>query len=151
MGATERMLILVADDDPDDILLLKQAFQRNGIGLPVHACANGAEAIAYLQGEGEFADRDKFPFPRFLFTDLKMPRCSGFELLQWLANHPDCKVIPAIVLSGSAEEIDVKRAYQLGANAYFQKPSSFDDLVSLVKIAAEFWARSLVPMVPSKC
>jgi CheY-like chemotaxis protein len=80
-----------------------------------------------------------------------MPRCSGFELLQWLADHPECKVIPTVVLSGSAEEIDIRRAYQLGANAYFQKPSSFDDLVSLVKLCSDFWSRSLVPMVPTKC
>jgi len=151
MGANERLLILMADDDPDDVLLLQQALQRNGIMLPVHVCANGAEAISYLQGEGEFGDREKFPFPRFLFTDLKMPRCSGFELLQWLKDHPNCGVIPTIVLSGSAEEIDVRRAYQLGANAYFQKPSSFDDLVSMVKVVSDFWGRALTPMLPSKC
>lgn len=151
MGPNEKLIVLIADDDPDDVLLLKQAFQRNGLSMPVHHCLNGAEAMEYLKGEGPFADRVQFPFPRVLITDLKMPKCSGFELLQWLSEHPQCSVIPTVVLSGSAEESDVKRAFELGASSYFQKPSSFDDLVSLVKLANDYWLRSLVPSLPKNC
>ena len=151
MGPNEKLIVMVADDDPDDVLLLKQAFQRNGLTLPVHHCLNGNEAISYLRGEPPFNDRDKYPFPRVLITDLKMPKCSGFELLQWLSEHPHCSVIPTIVLSGSAEDSDVTRAFQLGANCYFQKPSSFEHLVTLVKLAHDYWTRALVPSIPPNC
>src|SRR5882672_7246302 len=99
MGANEKSVVLVADDDPDDVLLLKQAFQRAGMTVAMHHSLNGAEAISYLKGEGEFADREKFPFPRMMLTDLKMPVCSGFEVLQWQRENPAHRVFPTIVLS----------------------------------------------------
>lgn len=149
MGANEKSVVLVADDDPDDVLLLKQAFQRAGMTSTLHHCLNGAEAISYLKGEGEFADREKFPFPRLLLTDLKMPVCSGYELLQWQRENSSHRVFPTIVLSGSAEDIDVKRAFELGAHSYFQKPRAFDDLVRLVRLSHEYWTTSLVPSPPT--
>ncbi len=147
MGPGENLIILVVDDDPEDVLLLKQALLRNGHSLPVHHCQNGAEAISYLAGAAPFGDRALYPFPRVLITDLKMPKCNGFELLEWLRGHPQCGAIPAIVLSGSAEESDVRRAFELGAKSYFQKPSSFESFVSLMKLATDYWARALVPSV----
>ena len=145
------LVILVAEDDPNDALLLQRAFGKNGIDLPVHTSSDGADAIAYLQGAGPYADREKYPFPRAIITDLKMPRCSGFELLEWLDTHPECGVIPVIVLSASAEDRDVKRCFQLGANCYFQKPSNFAELCDLVKINHQFWTHSKLPAVPKKC
>src|SRR5688572_597687 len=120
MPGNQRLVIVVAEDDPNDVLLLQRAFQKNGIPLPVHVCYDGADAMAYLKGEGRYADRQSYPFPRVFITDLKMPRCGGFEILEWLNNHPECSVIPKIVLSASAEERDVRKAFQLGANCYFR-------------------------------
>jgi CheY-like chemotaxis protein len=147
----EKLIILVAEDDENDTFLLRRAFTRNGIDLPVHVCRDGAEAMAYLKGEEPYVDRTKYPFPRALITDLKMPRCSGFDLLEWLNVHPECGVIPTIVLSASAEEQDVTRAYQLGANCYFRKPRSFDELVKVVRLSHEFWTESLIPPLPKNC
>src|SRR5688500_19927215 len=80
----ERLIILVAEDDPNDVLLLRRAFHKNGIDHPIHISSDGSDAMAYLQGAGPYAEREKYPFPRAIITDLKMPRCSGFELLEWL-------------------------------------------------------------------
>lgn len=151
MVPAEPLLVLIAEDDPNDVLLLRRAFQKNGMDLPVHVCNDGQEAMDYLRGEGPYADRLKYPFPRAIITDLKMPRCSGFELLEWLDEHAECSVIPTIVLSASAEDRDVKRCFELGANCYFQKPSNFADLCELVKLNHIFWTKSVLPALPKRC
>ena len=151
MLSTEPLVILIAEDDPNDVLLLRRAFQKNELDLPVHVCTDGQDAIDYLRAHGPYADREKYPFPRAIITDLKMPRCSGFELLQWLDEHAECSVIPTIVLSASAEDRDVKRCFELGANAYFQKPSNFSELCELVKTNHLFWTKSVLPALPKRC
>lgn len=147
----DRLIILVAEDDPNDVLLLQRAFKRNDIDMPVHVSPDGADAMAYLKGEGRYANRDTYPFPRVLITDLKMPRCSGFELLEWLNEHVECSVIPTIVLSASAEDRDVKRCFQLGANSYFRKPTGFDELCKLVKMNHDYWSAAILPSLPKNC
>jgi CheY-like chemotaxis protein len=151
MQGNPRLIILVAEDSEDDIFLLERAFKKVGIGMPVHICRDGAEAMAYLKGEREFADRVRYPFPRVLITDLKMPKCSGFELLGWLHDHPECNLIPKIVLSSSAQPEDVTLAYQLGANAYFCKPGSSEKLISIVEISQKFWTEAVLPQLPQNC
>jgi CheY-like chemotaxis protein len=147
----QRLLVLVVEDDPNDAFLLKRAFTKNGIDMPVHVCQDGEDAMAYLRGEGNYSNRDAFPFPRVLITDLKMPKCSGFDLLRWLQSHPECNLIPKIVLSSSVEEKDVKLAYQLGTNCYFRKPSVFEELCKIVAIAADFWGQASLPPLPQNC
>jgi CheY-like chemotaxis protein len=151
MQGSQRLVILVAEDGEDDALLLKRAFSKVGIGLPAYVCEDGEQVISYLKGEGEFSDRAKYPFPRVLITDLKMPKCTGFDVLRWLQSHPECNMIPKVVLSASAEPEDVKLAYQLGANCYFHKPTSFGDLVKMVEIAHRFWTSAVLPELPKNC
>jgi CheY-like chemotaxis protein len=141
----------VADDDPNDVLLLDRAFKKNGVTLPLQVCSDGAEAMAYLKAEGKYANREIFPFPRVLVTDLKMPKCSGFELLAWLQRHPECSLIPKIVFSSSSHPEDVTKAYQLGVNCYFQKPTTFDELVQVVGLVNSFWLTALIPPLPDNC
>ena len=145
------LVVLVAEDDENDSYLLQRAFKKAEITMPCYICKDGAEAMAYLKGEEKFADRVKYPFPRVLITDLKMPKCSGIDLLQWLHDHPECNLIPKIVLSASAQPSDVKLAYQLGVNCYFRKPSTFDKLVNLVKVAQAFWSEAELPELPKNC
>jgi CheY-like chemotaxis protein len=146
-----KLIILVAEDNEDDVFILKRAFKKNGIDMPVHVCGNGSDAMRYLKGEGQYANRENFPFPRVLVTDIKMPLCSGLELLKWLHEHPECNLIPKIVLSASAEQRDVIEAYKLGANCYFRKPLKSDDLVELVGIMHGFWLRAEIPPLPPNC
>jgi CheY-like chemotaxis protein len=149
--SNSRLIILVAEDDANDALLLQRAFKKNGIDLPVHVCQDGEDAMMYLRGQGRYANRDLYPFPRVLITDLKMPKCGGFELLAWLQSHPECNLIPKLVLSASAEEQDVIRAYQLGTNAFFQKPAEFHQLCKIVEIAHSYWLHAQIPPLPQNC
>ena len=143
--------ILIVEDDENDALILQRALRKAGFNDPFHLCPNGRDAVCYLKGEGPYQDREKFQFPRILFTDLKMPVMDGFELLQWLRSHPECGIIPAIVLSASQQESDVKRAYLLGANSYFVKPLDSEQLVSMLRVAFDYWQMCQIPQVSANC
>lgn len=143
--------ILVAEDNEDDVFILLRALKKAGLENPVHVCGDGQEVINYLKAEGEFADRAKFPFPRMLLLDLKMPRVSGLDVLRWLYEHPECNIIPKVVLTSSREPRDVTEAYKWGANAYLCKPASFEDLQRQLAAMQVFWEFCELPEMPTKC
>jgi CheY-like chemotaxis protein len=137
--------VLIIEDDENDAFLIQRAFQKCGFSQVPHICRDGLDAIQYLEGKGEYADRARFPIPKVLVTDLKMPRLNGFGLLKWLREHPNMVVIPTIVMSASNDTSDVKYAYCLGANAYICKPSSPVDLEKSIAALLHFWERCEVP------
>jgi CheY-like chemotaxis protein len=137
--------ILLVEDEENDAMLVKMAFKKNEILNPVQWVKDGLEAIAYLNGEGDYANRSLYPFPEVLILDLKMPRMNGLELLAWIREHPEYRVIPTIIMSSSRLEADVEKAYNLGANTYMIKPSSFEELARITKLAHEYWAASIKP------
>lgn len=137
--------ILLVEDDENDATLVQLAFQRNNILNRVQWAKNGLEAVAYLNGEDEYADRQAYPFPEVLIVDLKMPRMSGLELLTWIRDHPDYRVIPTIIMTASRLDVDIEKAYSLGANTYMVKPASLDELARMVKVTHEYWALSVKP------
>lgn len=137
--------ILIVEDEESDILFLKRAFTKAGVTNPVHAVNNGEQAIAYLQGKDPFGDRLAHPFPRVIITDLKMPQMGGLQLLRWLDEHREYRVIPTIVFTSSTAQADVNEAFQLGAGAYIVKPVEFRDLERIAKIIADYWRLSLLP------
>lgn len=131
--------ILLADDNPDDALLMKLAFRKAGIINPIQVVKDGTEAIEYLKGEGAYSNRKRFPFPSLLLLDLKMPRLSGFEVLSWIRAQPGLKRLVVIVLTHSNESPDINRAHDLGANSYLVKPSNFNSFVEMVKSLRSYW------------
>jgi CheY-like chemotaxis protein len=137
--------ILLVDDDENDALLARMAFEKSGVTNPIHWAKDGAEAVAYLQGDGIYADRRLHPFPELMILDLKMPRMTGLELLEWIGQRPHYRVIPTIVMTSSRLQHDIEKAYHLGANTYMVKPSSFEELVIMAKRAHEYWAVSVKP------
>jgi CheY-like chemotaxis protein len=137
--------ILLVEDEENDALLLKRAFKKNNILNPVQWVKDGLEAIAYLNGQGAYNNRALYPFPEVVLLDLKMPRMGGLELLGWIRDHPDTRVIPTIIMSSSREDVDIEKAYNLGANTYMIKPSNFDTLSRLVKATHDYWAMSVKP------
>ncbi len=137
--------ILLVEDDEDDAFLFRRALKKSNILNPIQWVKDGAEAIAYLTGEPPYMDRAVFPFPEIIVLDLKMPRISGLDLLGWLRDHPGFQVIPTIVMSSSKHDSDVRKAYNLGANTYFVKPSSFDTLAKLIQTLHEYCALSTKP------
>src|SRR5260221_1321895 len=98
---TDRSTVLLAEDDPDDVLLTQIAFEKARLANPLQVVRDGEEAIAYLNGEGHFADRHRFPFPILLLLDLKMPKLNGFQVLEWLRQHPRLKRLPVAVMTSS--------------------------------------------------
>lgn len=139
----------MADDSEHDALFVRRALEKSGVRHFFHAVLDGAEAIAYLQGQGPYGDRKQFPFPNVMLCDLKMPNIDGYAFLRWLQEHPDCKVIPTIMFTSSALESDVHESYVLGANAYLEKPSSPEDLAETIKSLHHFWSRCQVPLPPA--
>ncbi|MGZ4964062.1 MAG: response regulator [Limisphaerales bacterium] len=143
-------LILVVEDDDSDFFLLERAFRKNKIENPIVRVKDGLEGLHYLQGSGDYTDREKFPFPDVIILDLKTPRMSGLELLAWIREHPECRVIPTVIMSSSQQDVDVSKAYELGANTYFVKPTTFEDLIQLTRTIQDYWRRGSRPGVSSR-
>ncbi|HWX22466.1 MAG TPA: response regulator [Candidatus Binatia bacterium] len=97
--------ILLVEDDENGVFFVQEAIRNGGAGHAVHAVRDGEEAIRYLRGEQEYADRQKFPLPNIIMTNFKMPAMSGLELLRWLRTHLECSINPTIVYSGSAKRV----------------------------------------------
>lgn len=135
----ELMHTLLVEDDYNDILLIRRAFRKANIELPLTIVSDGDEAISYLQRQGKYADSDRFPLPALILLDLKLPRRSGLEVLAWIARHPSLRRLPVVVLTSSQESDDLERAYDLGANSYLVKPIDFQDFVRLVELVDAYW------------
>ena len=132
--------ILIAEDNEADVMALRRAFQQLGyVGL-LKVVENGVEAIAYMEGDGKFADRSVYPFPDLLLLDLKMPRTNGFEVLQWLRGRRDeISMLRTVVLTTSDQTKDVNRAYALGANSFLVKPLQFQDFKDCIEAILRYW------------
>jgi len=143
---SNRGTVLVVDDDENDLVLLQQAFGAARIANPIQILHGGFEAIDYLNGNGQYSDRKKYPLPCLMLLDLKMPGCDGFQVLTCRRTRslPD---FPVVVFSSSNLEQDTKRAMDLGATVYAVKPATFNYLVTMAK---ELKARWLEPKLKSR-
>lgn len=133
--------ILVVDDDPDDAHLLMRALRKAGIASPVPHVGDGDAAIAYLSGAAPFQDREEHPLPKLVLLDLKLPRRSGHEVLEWVRAQPGLRRLPIVVLTSSGQRSDIARAYDLGANSYLVKPATTGELNELVRAVHAYWIR----------
>ena len=133
--------VLLVDDNADDVLLMTRAFSATAITVPLRVLSDGAAAIEYLSGAGEYADRAAHPLPALMLLDLKMPRISGFAVLDWLRQQPALKRLPVVVLTSSSQEMDVNRAYDLGANSYIVKPSGLQHIAQVAKEIEAYWLK----------
>jgi CheY-like chemotaxis protein len=133
-GRRTKGVVLIVDDNPDDVELLRLAFAKAKAPCALMSAHDGAEAIRYLSGEGKYADRNLYPMPLLVLLDLNMPRVNGFDVLAWIQQHPSSTFPMVITLSYSHLESDIRRAYDLGTNAYIAKPVDLDSSVSLVKL-----------------
>jgi CheY-like chemotaxis protein len=136
---TPEPVVLLAEDDDNDVFLLRWAFEEVGVSVAMIDVPDGEEAVHYLSGRVPYADRALFPLPSLLILDLKMPRMNGFEVLEWLHDQFDLRALPALVLSSSGFDTDIQRATQLGARDYLVKPQTPDDLVKLVREIDSRW------------
>ena len=131
--------ILLVEDEENDVFFMKYAFKEVGILNPLQVAQDGQEAIDYLSGRGEYADRARFPLPCLTLLDLKLPRVMGLEVLKWVRAQPGLKTLLVIILTSSRLRPDIERAYELGANAYLVKPSSPPKLREIATGIKQLW------------
>jgi len=135
MNAESKPVLLV-EDNPDDTVLIRHAFSSAKMSNPIETVADGEEAMAYLSGQGDYADRRRYPLPAVVLLDLKLPRKSGFDVLAWIRQQPGLERLPVVVLTCHTEIPDINDAYDLGANFYLVKSVAFAALQDMVKTIA---------------
>ncbi|HLY98068.1 MAG TPA: response regulator [Candidatus Angelobacter sp.] len=137
MGPLAEVILLV-EDESSDAHLLQRAFQKAQVPARIIRVANGDEAIAYLTGREPW-NRRQHPLPGIIMMDIKLPRRSGFEVLEWLRDQEALRRIPVVMLSSSPLPHDVNRAYDLGANSYLTKPQDPEKFVRLACAFRDYW------------
>lgn len=135
----DEMEILLVEDNPDDVELTMHALRREKLANHIQIVRDGEEALDFLFCRGPYADRTFEHPPRLVLLDLKLPKVDGMEVLREIKNDPRTKAIPVVILTASREEEDLVNSYQLGVNAYIQKPVDFDQFRQTVKQLGLFW------------
>jgi CheY-like chemotaxis protein len=134
-------VVLLVEDNESDIVLMRRAWQTLDQRIPLQVLTDGEEAIDYFKGLDQLADRVAHPRPSLVLLDLGLPGISGFDVLKWIRATAGLKELPVIVMTSSEFAADVKLAYDLGANSFMVKPSSFERLVSELDLIIRFWIR----------
>lgn len=134
-----RPSILHVENDKDDIFVTQRAFKKAGIEVPINAVENGEQAVAYLLGDGKYANRTDYPLPTVILLDWNMPLMSGSGFLAWRRSQPEIKRIPVVVLTSSNNEKDMIEAYELGSNGFVVKPSTLASLQAMALAFANYW------------
>ena len=132
--------VLLVEDNTADILLMQRAFRHEHFSkVALQIVKDGDAAVAYLRGEDEYADREHYPLPVLILLDLKLPRRSGHEILDWLRQQPELKRLPVVILTSSREAIDINQAYDSGVNSYLVKPTGLTALLEMMKSVNLYW------------
>ncbi len=131
--------ILLVEDNRMDAELTLDAFHEARLLNAVHVAPNGQEALDYLFGKGDYADRKKYPMPNLILLDLKLPGIDGFEVLKRVKSTPRLKRLPVVILTSSKEEGDRALSYDCGANSYLVKPVSFEGFLGVVRQIEGYW------------
>lgn len=131
--------ILIVEDNLDDAELTIRALKKSHLANHVTHLVDGAEALDFLFGMGSYEGRNILNVPKVILLDLKMPKVNGLEVLTRIKAEPHTKVIPVVILTSSAEDPDVKKAYDLGANSYIVKPVEFHDFARVISDLGMYW------------
>jgi CheY-like chemotaxis protein len=131
--------ILMADDDPDDREMTREAFEESRLANDLRFVEDGEELLDYLQRRGKYADPASSPRPGLILLDLNMPRMDGREALARIKADPSLKRIRVVVMTTSKAEEDIVRSYDLSAASYISKPVKFERLVEVVKAIGQYW------------
>ena len=133
-------VLLFVEDDPADVQLISRAISKVDLPIRVVHLGDGDQAVNYLSGEGEFADREAHPVPWLVLLDIKMPRRSGLEVVQWMREQSDpVGSIPVVMFTSSSHAVDVNTAYQFGANSYLVKPENYSQMLSTMNVLKTYW------------
>ena len=132
-----KKLILHVEDEENDVLLIQHALTKAGVTSPVHVASDGQQALDYLNGQGNYANRAEFPLPYLVLLDLKLPFVPGLDVLKFI-RQTELPIV-VVILSSSESDKDIAAAYRLGANAYLVKPSDISKLADVAKGIKDFW------------
>lgn len=135
----DQALFLLVEDSDDDVLLIQRAFKKGNVINPLQVVRKGEDAVAYLKGEGLYANRAEYPLPSLVLLDLKLPGLDGFQVLNWIRKQPNLQAMRVVVLTSSDTIRDVNLAYQLGANSFLVKPVDFERFVEISQALKGFW------------
>lgn len=138
MTKSERHIVLLAEDNADDVIFIQRAIRKAGASVSLQHVENGSEAMSYLLGEDFYSDRERYPFPALIITNMKMPRMNGLELLAWIKQQPSLKHLPVLVMSSSEDADEMSKVAALGGSSYFVKTSSLGALTEVVKQMMSF-------------
>ena len=134
--------ILLVEDDSADALLIRRALEKSGLDFKFSRLKHGDEAIEYLSGAPPFSQRETQPLPDVILLDIKLPRRSGFEVLEWIRSQSAAvSRIPVVMLTSSRHTVDVNRAYDLRANGYLTKPETAHQLQQMLMDFKKYWLR----------
>ena len=136
---TEPFVLLLLEDSEEDVFLFQRAVAKLGRPLALRCVRDGLAAQQYLLGENEFANREEFPMPTVILSDLQLPGMGGLQFLQWLRSQPLLRALPCVVFSGSANPADVQTAYDAGVTSFIVKPLDFSDWVARLEVILRFW------------
>lgn len=139
MNSTKPKVVLMAEDDADDRVLVQEALAECKLEDTIRFVADGEELMDYLLRQGKYLSPEAAPRPTFILLDLNMPRKDGCEALREIRAHPDLRRLPVVVFTTSKAEADVDKVYDLGANSFVVKPVAFDALVKIVGALAQYW------------
>ena len=131
--------ILLVEDNPDHVLIIKRGLEANNVINEVKVAEDGQEALDYLYHRGQFADPQMSPRPGLILLDIKLPKVDGFEVLQRIKRDPSLKAIPVVMLTSSEQEADIVKSYLDGANSYITKPIQFTEFVERVRELRLYW------------
>jgi two-component system, response regulator len=136
---TQSLEILLVEDNPDDVELTLRAFKKHNLSNRIQVCRDGAEALDYIFGEGEFSARNVDNVPKVVLLDLKLPKVGGLEVLKRIKSDQRTHKIPVVVLTSSKEERDLVESYRLGVNSYIVKPVNFEQFTDAVQKVGLYW------------
>lgn len=136
---THEIEIILVEDNPDDAALTMRAFKTRSLFNRMVHLKNGQEALDYIFNGVEFSGRKFDNHPKVILLDLKMPKINGMEVLEKIKSNPETRTIPVVVLTSSAEDPDIKKCYELGANSYIVKPVEFDNFAKTVVDLGMYW------------
>jgi CheY-like chemotaxis protein len=139
MKSTRPIIILIADDDAEDRMLIKEALDESRITNAIEFVENGEELMDYLHNRGKFTDKDRYQTPGLILLDLNMPKKDGREALKEIKADDHLRVLPVVVLTTSKAEEDILRTYNLGVSSFITKPVTFSSLVEVMKTLSKYW------------
>lgn len=132
-------VILAAEDDPDDRMLIRDALTECGLIEGLRFVEDGEELMDYLRRQGKYSEPESAPRPDLILLDLNMPKKDGYEALKEIKSDPELQDIPVVVLTVSSLEKDILQTYKMGASSYITKPVTFDGLVNTMKMLTQYW------------